>query len=141
MYNLLSNAVKFTMEGGKITVAAALESKASLNPALAEKLDDCEQCLRVAVTDTGIGIKAEDHERIFVEFEQVDSSYARQQQGTGLGLALTRKLVEMHGGFIWVESEAGKGSKFSFLLPIQTEAAQGDTTASNIIELPSVAAP
>ena len=144
MYNLLSNAVKFTMESGKINVSAISEEKASLNPALAEKLQNCEQCLRVVVTDTGIGIKPEDQERIFVEFEQVDSSYARQQQGTGLGLALTRKLVEMHGGCIWVESEASKGSKFSFLLPIQSESAQATETtasASNIIELPSAAVP
>jgi CheY-like chemotaxis protein len=81
--------------------------------------------LRVSVTDTGLGIKLPDQERIFQEFEQVDSSYARQQQGTGLGLALTRKLIEMHGGSIWVESEGieGKGSQFTFLLPLQPAAA------------------
>jgi len=144
MYNLLSNAVKFTMEAGKINVSGAVEDRASLNPALAEKLENCERCLRVAVTDTGIGIKSEDHERIFVEFEQVDSSYARQQQGTGLGLALTRKLVEMHGGFIWVESESGKGSKFTFLIPLQQEnalASDLSAPASNIIELKSVEKP
>lgn len=145
MYNLLSNAVKFTMEGGKINVSAALEEKAALNPALADKVADCERCLRIAVTDTGIGIKSEDQERIFIEFEQVDSSYARQQQGTGLGLALTRKLVEMHGGFIWVESESGKGSKFTFLMPIQQQnAATSDasTPANNIIEFdPAAASP
>ena len=74
----------------------------------------------MAVTDTGIGIKAQDQERVFKEFEQVDSSYGRQQQGTGLGLALTKRLVEMHGGRIWVESEGveGKGSTFTFLIPI-----------------------
>ena len=76
--------------------------------------------MRVAVTDTGIGIKVSDQERVFKEFEQVDSSYGRQQQGTGLGLALTKRLVEMHGGRIWVESEGveGKGSTFTFLIPI-----------------------
>ena len=140
MYNLLSNAVKFTLDSGRIKVTAALEERATLDAPLAAKLAPCERLLRVAVQDTGIGIKAEDHERIFVEFEQVDSSYARQQQGTGLGLALTRKLVEMHGGCIWVESEAGKGSKFTFLIPIQTEnpeAAEGIAPASNIIDLKS----
>jgi CheY-like chemotaxis protein len=81
--------------------------------------------LRVAVTDTGIGIKANDQERVFKEFEQVDSSYGRQQQGTGLGLALTKRLIEMHGGRIWVESDGveGKGSTFTFLIPMpKTEA-------------------
>jgi CheY-like chemotaxis protein len=74
----------------------------------------------VEVTDTGIGIQARDQERVFKEFEQVDSSYGRQQQGTGLGLALTQRLIEMHGGRIWVESEGieGKGSTFTFLIPI-----------------------
>jgi signal transduction histidine kinase len=74
----------------------------------------------VAITDTGIGIKGEDQARVFNEFEQVDSSYGRRQQGSGLGLALTKKLVEMHGGRVWVESEgvAGKGSVFTFLIPM-----------------------
>jgi CheY-like chemotaxis protein len=78
------------------------------------------ESLRIAVTDTGIGIKVNDQERVFKEFEQVDSSYGRQQQGTGLGLALTKRLIEMHGGRIWVESEGveGKGSAFIFLIPI-----------------------
>ena len=75
----------------------------------------------MTVADTGIGIHPRDHERIFAEFEQVDSSYGRQQQGTGLGLALTKRLIELHGGRIWVESEGieGKGSRFIFLLPLQ----------------------
>ena len=75
--------------------------------------------LRIEVADTGIGIKLADQERIFEEFEQVDSSYGRQQQGTGLGLALTKRLVEMHGGRIWVESDGveGLGSRFIFVLP------------------------
>jgi CheY-like chemotaxis protein len=75
----------------------------------------------VTVADTGIGIHPRDHERIFAEFEQVDSSYGRLQQGTGLGLALTKRLIELHGGHISVESEGieGKGSRFTFLLPLQ----------------------
>jgi PAS domain S-box-containing protein len=114
MYNLLSNAIKFTPDGGKVFVAAAVENATSADSSPAD------ECLRVAVTDTGIGIKLNDQERVFKEFEQVDSSYGRQQQGTGLGLALTKRLVEMHGGRIWVESEGveGKGSTFTFLIPI-----------------------
>jgi PAS domain S-box-containing protein len=114
MFNLLSNAIKFTPDGGNVLVTATIPQAGGMttNPA--------EQFLQVAVKDTGIGIAADDQERVFKEFEQVDSSYGRQQQGTGLGLALTRRLVEMHGGRIWVESEGieGKGSTFTFLMPI-----------------------
>jgi len=117
VYNLLSNAIKFTPEGGRVDVYARIDtgpivSRDDFRPGHAS--------LRVAITDTGIGIKLEDQDRIFIEFEQVDSSYARRQQGTGLGLALTRKLVDMHGGQLWVESEGieGKGSTFTFTLPV-----------------------
>ena len=114
MYNLLSNAIKFTPDGGKVSVTAAIQETASADSIPAG------ESLRVAVTDTGIGIKAKDQERVFKEFEQVDSSYGRLQQGTGLGLALTKRLIEMHGGRIWVESQGveGKGSTFTFLIPI-----------------------
>jgi len=120
LYNLLSNAVKFTPEGGKVTVAATRETDPEAHPGLEPLFASSGQCLMVVVADTGIGIHPRDHGRIFVEFEQVDSSYARQQQGTGLGLALTKRLIELHGGRIWVESEGveGKGSRFSFLLPL-----------------------
>ncbi len=114
MYNLLSNAIKFTPDGGKVLVTAAIQNSTNADAGPAGR------SLRVAVTDTGIGIKLKDQERVFKEFEQVDSSYGRQQQGTGLGLALTQKLIEMHGGRIWVESEGveGKGSTFAFLIPL-----------------------
>jgi len=103
MYNLLSNAVKFTPENGSITVDVSFNN------------DD----FLVSVTDTGIGINPEDHETIFDEFRQLDSSRSRQYEGTGLGLALTKRLVELHEGRIWVESEgSGMGSKFSFTLPV-----------------------
>jgi len=119
MYNLLSNAIKFTPDGGSVTVTAGLQKGPSGEPASAAKLNRSEEYFSISVTDTGVGVKPQDQERIFLEFEQVDSSYARQQQGTGLGLALTRKLIDLHGGRIWVESQGieGKGSKFSFLIP------------------------
>jgi signal transduction histidine kinase len=100
LFNLLSNAVKFTPSGGRIDVTAARV--------------DGE--IQVAVADTGPGIPPEDVDRIFEEFQQTEVG-ARQQEGTGLGLALSRRLVELHGGRIWVESEVGVGSRFVFTLP------------------------
>jgi signal transduction histidine kinase len=77
------------------------------------------KCVKFSVSDTGIGIKAENQDRIFSPFEQVDGSSSRKYQGTGLGLSLTKKLVEVHGGRIWVKSEGeGKGSTFNFVIPI-----------------------
>ncbi len=107
MFNLLSNAAKFTPDGGRISVHALV----------------LENRLEISVTDTGIGIDPADQERIFDAFEQVDSSYGRKQSGTGLGLALTRKLVEMHHGRIRVESKGdGTGSRFAFHIPLSGEA-------------------
>lgn len=100
LFNLLSNAVKFT-DSGCVTVSATIE----------------EDQLHVVVSDTGIGIRPEDISRIFVEFSQVDASYARRYEGTGLGLALSKRLAEAHKGKIWVESEYGKGSAFHVLIP------------------------
>src|SRR5205085_8518736 len=96
------NAVKFTPEGGTVTIAA-------------EHIDGD---YIFSVTDTGIGIASEDHDRIFEEFRQVGTDYDRKAEGTGLGLTLTRKLVELHGGRIRVESALGQGSTFTFNLPI-----------------------
>lgn len=102
VFNLLSNAAKFTPDGGAITVTA----------------EGTEAKTIIKVTDTGIGVKPTDCERIFGAFEQADSSYSREQQGTGLGLALTRRMVELHKGRIWVESEGeGKGSTFVVEVP------------------------
>jgi two-component system, NtrC family, sensor kinase len=101
LVNLLSNAVKFTPEGGQIKVEVGLGDSAAI----------------ISIRDTGIGIAPEDQEAIFEEFRQVGNNYAQKREGTGLGLSLTRKFVEMHGGKIWVESEVGKGSKFTFTLP------------------------
>ena len=103
LLNLLSNAVKFTPDGGSVAVRAARADGA----------------VAVAVSDTGIGIAPEDQEAIFEEFRQVGTDYARKREGTGLGLALTRKFVELHGGQITVESEPGKGSTFTFTLPVR----------------------
>ena len=119
LYNLLSNAIKFTPEGGRIRVttrrAPEVETKES------------GEWIEIAVADTGVGLRKEDQERIFGAFEQVDSAYGREQQGTGLGLALTRKLVELHDGWIWVESELGKGSTFRFVMPrVRNDAIQDD---------------
>ena len=125
MYNLLSNAIKFTPDGGKVFATAGIQNATSADAS------PPGESLRVAVTDTGIGIKVNDQERVFKEFEQVDSSYGRQQQGTGLGLALTKRLIEMHGGRIRVESEGveGKGSSFIFLMPLpKTEIAPTQLT-------------
>jgi PAS domain S-box-containing protein len=139
MFNLLSNAIKFTPEGGRVLVTADRDiHPRGVSPAAGS--EDSEW-LRVTVTDTGIGIRPEDQERIFIEFEQVDSSYGRQQQGTGLGLALTRKLVELHGGSIGVESEGieGRGSKFIFLLPLpKTEQLAAGAVPSDAEPAPSV---
>jgi GAF domain-containing protein len=101
LLNLLSNAVKFTPEGGRIGIKAR----------------QADGSVEISVSDTGIGIAAEDQARIFEEFRQVGSDYAHKTEGTGLGLTLAKKFVELHGGRIWVESEVGKGSTFSFTLP------------------------
>jgi diguanylate cyclase (GGDEF)-like protein len=105
MYNLLSNAVKFTPEGGAISVAASVMGT----------------MVRFSVSDTGIGVSPADQESIFSEFKQVDGSYSRQFEGTGLGLSLTRRFVEMMHGQVWVESELGLGSTFYFTLPLPSE--------------------
>ena len=112
LINLLNNAVKFTMEGGTITLQVSLvPSEASTNPVLNPNH------LRIAVIDTGIGISAENIQKLFQPFIQVDSALNRQYNGTGLGLALVRKLVELHGGTVELTSEVGVGSCFAIKLP------------------------
>ena len=103
LLNLLSNAIKFTPDGGRITVAAGPVNGGAE--------------VRIAVSDTGIGIAAEDQPKLFQEFSQLDASASRKYEGTGLGLALSRRLIELHGGTIGVDSEMGKGSTFWFTLP------------------------
>jgi len=102
LYNLVSNAVKFTDEGGQVEVRAAPRD---------------DDRFRLEVQDTGIGIRNEDLPRLFKEFEQLESGAGRRYEGTGLGLALTRRIVELQGGSIAVDSEPGKGSIFTVVLP------------------------
>ena len=102
VFNLLSNAVKFTLAGGSVEVRSAQVNGE----------------IQVSVADTGPGIAPEDHERIFEEFQQTQVG-VEQREGTGLGLALSKRLVELHGGRIWVESTPGVGSTFTFTLPVE----------------------
>jgi signal transduction histidine kinase len=139
MYNLLSNAVKFTPEGGSVTIYAELAGvdenvcgqRKAKKPIRKGKTAGerrtivPDPAVVVCVSDTGIGIEPEHQDRVFGAFEQVDSSYTRQQQGTGLGLALTKRMVELHGGRMWLRSEVGQGSTFSFSIPLHPEASSG----------------
>jgi signal transduction histidine kinase len=102
LLNLLSNALKFTPEGGRIDVRAGLR-------------DDVAE---ISVTDTGVGIAPEDQEAVFEEFRQVGTA-SKKVEGTGLGLALSRKFMELHGGKIWVKSQVGAGATFTFTLPLK----------------------
>jgi signal transduction histidine kinase len=104
LYNLLSNAVKFTPERGKIRVEAQLRG----------------EFVEITVSDSGIGIPKEQLEAIFDKFYQVGATTKGVREGTGLGLAITKALVENHGGRIWVKSELGKGSRFTFTIAIET---------------------
>ncbi len=110
LLNLLGNAVKFTPEGGKIEVSASL---APLIPGA-----DTNRAVKVSVRDSGIGVPPEHQKRVFDPFFQVDNSSTREYGGTGLGLSIVKRLVEAHGGTVWVDSEAGKGSTFSFTIPL-----------------------
>jgi signal transduction histidine kinase len=104
LLNLLSNALKFTPEGGRVDVGAGRH----------------DEVAEVSVADTGIGIAPADQEAVFEEFRQVGAA-ERKAEGTGLGLALSRKFVELHGGTIWVQSEPGRGSTFTFTLPVRAD--------------------
>jgi signal transduction histidine kinase len=108
LFNLLSNALKFTPAGGRVTLTAA-------------RIDNAVQ---ISVRDTGIGIRSEDQDRIFEEFQQAGPGKA--VEGTGLGLALAKRFVEMHGGRIWVESTVGAGSNFTFTLPLHRPSENGE---------------
>jgi signal transduction histidine kinase len=107
LFNLLTNALKFTSRGGHVGVSGR---------------GDIDEVL-VSVSDDGIGIAAADHARVFDEFQQVGQS--QLQEGTGLGLAVSRRFVELHGGHLWVQSEPGEGSTFTFTLPRTQSAGAG----------------
>ncbi len=113
LFNLLSNAVKFTPDGGRVAVSVRRPESGN---------DD----VMIAVSDTGVGIKPEDMDKLFHEFSQLDSILEKKYEGTGLGLALTKRLVELHGGRIWAESEYGKGSMFTFTIPIRGKTVNSD---------------
>ena len=133
LFNLLSNAVKFTPDGGAVYVTARLtqdegregtrgdeglagtKEKSSLVPA--SIASGRPSSFEISVTDTGIGIRREDLSRLFHAFAQLENPYTKNYEGTGLGLALSKRLVELHGGRIRVESEEGKGSNFIFTIP------------------------
>jgi len=124
IYNLLSNAVKFTPDGGSVHISARRVSRHALGQQgkdmpvpLAPPAATDEEFLEIMVTDTGIGISAEDEKRLFDAFVQVDSSLARKYEGTGLGLVMVRRLAELHGGTVGMMSEPGKGSTFAVWLP------------------------
>jgi signal transduction histidine kinase len=108
LLNLVGNAIKFT-EVGEVRVKAAV----------------ADRTFAVSVSDTGPGISEADQAKIFEEFQQVDASSTRQKGGTGLGLSIAKRIIEMHGGRIWVESSLGKGSTFCFTLPVRVEGQRG----------------
>jgi two-component system cell cycle sensor histidine kinase PleC len=107
LLNLLSNAVKFTPRGGRIVLKAE------------GRRDNMGDRVKVSVVDTGIGIAPEDLMRLARPFEQIESQQSKTQQGTGLGLALSKSLVEMHGGVLEIDSQPGVGTTVSFLLPVR----------------------
>jgi len=111
LFNLLSNALKFTPAGGRVTLTAR----------------GIGDAVHISVRDTGIGIRREDQDRIFEEFQQAGPGKA--VEGTGLGLALAKRFVEMHGGRIWVDSNVGTGSSFTFTLPINQPSQNGNVTS------------
>jgi len=114
MFNLLSNAVKFTPSGGTVEVSGVRDG----------------DFIEITVTDTGLGIKGEDIPKLFQPFTQLESAYTKEYEGTGLGLALTRQLVELNGGRIWVKSLFGTGSSFSFTIPLTQADANEPPTAA-----------
>lgn len=115
LYNLLSNAVKFTDEGGKVTT----------------KFEVSGSTLLGHVTDTGVGISPQDREKLFQPFTQIDASSTRAHSGTGLGLSLTNRLIQLHGGKIWVDSEINEGSTFSFTFPLHQQEQKVGISASD----------
>jgi signal transduction histidine kinase/ActR/RegA family two-component response regulator len=117
LINLLNNAVKFTPEGGNVTLEATLAVNSAMASLVSDSSPSTQTCLRIAIIDNGIGITPENIPKLFQPFIQVDSALNRQYEGTGLGLALVKRLVELHGGRVSLTSEFGKGSCFTIDLP------------------------
>ncbi|UCF91025.1 MAG: hypothetical protein JSW39_22515 [Desulfobacterales bacterium] len=131
IYNLMANAVKFTPNGGRVTLSAErlnlkyghiflADGRTLPFPAQpsADQNHDGGGAVKISVSDTGIGLKKDDIERIFDPFEQVETSLSRRYEGTGLGLSLSKKMVELHGGILWAESAGeNKGTTLSFIIP------------------------
>jgi signal transduction histidine kinase len=130
-YNLLSNAVKFTSAGGEVRIGAKIQESSELDGCpIARDENGHSKWLSVWVSDTGIGLERQDLVRIFNPFEQAEGGTSRKYQGTGLGLALTRRMVELHGGAVWAESAgAGQGSTFKFAIPVRS-ALEADSVAA-----------
>ncbi|MGH7330074.1 MAG: ATP-binding protein, partial [Polyangiaceae bacterium] len=124
LYNLLSNAIKFTAKGGDVTLTAKRAGK----------------YVDVSVRDTGVGIREEDRGKLFREFEQLESTRFKATEGTGLGLALTKRLVEAHGGTIRVDSTFGHGSTFTVSLPIPANA-RTSVEKMSAVSVPNIAEP
>jgi len=132
LYNLLSNAIKFTPDGGAVTLQAGrcARSEVAPDPTMPARMLPLppggeQEYLAISVKDTGPGMSEEDLQKLFEPFTQVDSSLARRHSGTGLGLALVRRLAELHGGTVGVASSPGVGSTFCVWLPILAPAPQG----------------
>ena len=137
LYNLIGNAIKFT-DPGKVKISAAVITSNITNNSiesvgqLSASEDSSQKELKIVVSDTGIGIPNDKLESIFKSFEQAEGSTGRKYGGTGLGLTITKQLVELHGGRIWVDSEVGVGSSFSFTLPICQQPAVPDPPGISI---------
>jgi diguanylate cyclase (GGDEF)-like protein/PAS domain S-box-containing protein len=127
LYNLLTNALKFTPEGGMVRIEVA---KAENYEKRCPGHMPGQEFIRFSVQDTGIGVSPEDKEKIFDEFEQANTTFSEKYGGVGLGLALTKKLIELHGGNITVESNLGEGSTFSFFIPASSPAGEMISTES-----------
>ncbi len=133
LYNLIGNGIKFT-EAGRVEISTEIINQQQNSQLNNQHPIRENQQLAITISDTGIGITEDNLDRIFASFEQADGSTARQYGGTGLGLAVTKKLVELHGGKIWAKSQIGIGSQFTFTLPISTEVAvSNNSNISRII--------
>jgi len=127
--NLVGNAIKFTPAGGSVNVTAKMVPSSEFGVSISQpetrnpkpETASASELIEFSVADTGIGIAAEELENIFSEFRQVDSSITREHGGSGLGLSIAKRFVELHGGAIWVESQVGRGSVFYFRIPLKAQ--------------------